>query len=175
MFNLLKHYPELLELVIEENARMHSLRRIFDRDIVENQNFLFCNKQIYPIKADGKPDLDREFMHLTHHEVLCEDGIAHRQYDPLRSERLHWIRTHVEDRTNDDSEIYVFSVQERDKKKRTDIVRTYIYNKTRKYVVVFEPQRNGTAYYLLTAYYIDQEAGEKAMMKRLKRRMDTLK
>ena len=42
------------------------------------------------------------------------------------------------------------------------------YNKTRKYVIVIEPQiRNGEAYFQLTAYYLNKESGEKQMQKKL--------
>ena len=51
----------------------------------------------------------------------------------------------------------------------------YIWNKTRKYVIVLEPQmRNGEAYYLLTAYYMNKEYGEKQMKKRLAAKLDTV-
>lgn len=44
------------------------------------------------------------------------------------------------------SEIDMFSVNERNQRKRMNVTRTYIYNKTRKYVIVLEPQiRNGEA------------------------------
>ena len=72
-----------------------------------------------------------------------------------------------------DSEIEVFSVVERDKAKRVDVKRTYIYNKTRKYVIVLEPQtRNGRAYYLLTAYYLNKAYGEKAIKKKMKKKLE---
>ena len=35
--------------------------------------------------------------------------------------------------------------------------------------------RNGTAYYLLTAYYLDKPYGEKQMQKRLKQRINEIK
>ena len=117
--------------------------------------------------------MDREFAHLTTEEVEESDANGnithHRIYDPHRSARLHWIKPHV-DKNVDDSDIVVFSVKER--KKRSDIVRTYIYNKTRKYVIVLEPQRrNGRSYYLLTAYYLNKDYGEKQMKKKLKSRL----
>ena len=54
-------------------------------------------------------------------------------------------------------------------------VRTYVYNIPRKYVVVLEPYRNETAYYLLTAYYLDKTYGEKQMQKRLKQKLNEIK
>lgn len=42
----------------------------------------------------------------------------------------------------------VFSVKE------PEGIRTYIYDKDEKYVIILEPLRNGTQYYLLTTYYL---------------------
>ncbi len=172
--NLLKRYPELLELAhLNENARWKSLRGIFDRDITNNESFSYEGRKIYPIKADGMIDMEREFSHLTTESVEDSDSKSKpRVYDAFRSERLHWIKPHIEKRIND-SEIEVFSVVERDKAKRVDVKRTYIYNKTRKYVIVLEPQtRNGRAYYLLTAYYLNKAYGEKAIKKKMKKKLE---
>lgn len=174
--NLLKLYPELLEINhLEEKNRNISLKRIFDRDIAENENFFYNGGRIYPIKSDDQIDMDREFHHLITEEVeeTDENGkkIHHRIYDPYRSERLHWIKPHINKEVND-SNIIVFSIKERNQRKRVDIVRTYIYNKTRKYVIVLEPQaRNGKAYYLLTAYYLNKNYGEKQIQKKLKAKL----
>lgn len=173
-FNLLKRYPDLLELAhLNENARWKSLRGIFDRDITNNGNFSYEGRRIYPIKADGMVNMEIEFNHLTKESVEDADGKSKpRIYDAFRSERLHWIRPHIEKRIND-SEIEVFSVVERDKAKRVEVTRTYIYNKTRKYVIVLEPQtRSGRAYYLLTAYYLNKIYGEKAINKKIKKKLE---
>jgi hypothetical protein len=175
-FNLMKYYPELLDLNLGEVERTNSLRGIFDRDITNNDKFYYNGCRIYPIKSDGKFDLDREFTHLTTEEVEVSDEKGNitkrRVYDPYRSERLHWIKRHVEQNIND-GEILVFSVKERNLQKRTDVIRTYIYNKMRKYVIVLEPQTrsNNRAYYLLTAYYLNRTYGEKQIKKKLKAKL----
>lgn len=178
-FNKLKKYPDLLELsYLDEKSRNKSLRGIFDRDIADNENFIFRRKRIYPIKSDGVLDMDREFMHLTTEEIedINENGVVvkHRLYDSFRSERLHWIKAHTDEQVKD-SDIVVFSVTERNQRKRVNVVRTYIYNKTKKYVIVFEPQsRNGDSYYLLTAYYLNKKYGEKQIKKKLAAKMDVV-
>ncbi len=172
-FNLLKKYPDLLELSgMGEKERLRSLRGVFDRDITDNTNFSFRGKRIYPIKTDGVIDMDREFMHLTTEKVECveENNITleRRVYDPFRSERLHWLKTHIEENVKD-SDIVVFSITERNLRKHIDVERVYIYNKTRKYIIVLLPQpRNGDSYYLLTAYYLNKSYGEKQIKKKLK-------
>lgn len=172
MFNKLKKYPELLVLAdLNEFDRTKSLRAIFDRDIIENDKFIFNNKQIYPVKTDEKFDLDRVFRHLI--TVDEDDKSKQREYDSYRSERLHWIRTHI-DKNVMDSELTFFCADYRDRSKRVTLVRTYIYNKKRKYVVVLEPQRNNTAYYLLTAYYLNKKQGIKQIEANLKKRLPYL-
>jgi hypothetical protein len=166
--NLTKRYPLLLELAgMSEKGRARSLRLIFDRDIADNDQFSFRSKKIYPIKTDGQIDMDREFLHLTTNEESGEDGVSQRTYDRFRSERLHWIRTHIEEKTGGD--IIVFSIKERNPKKRVDETRVYIYNKGQKYIIVLEPQRKGQAYFLLTAYYLNKEYGEEQIKKKMKR------
>lgn len=178
-FNKLKRYPELLDFNgLDERDRNASLKGVFDRDITDNDNFCFRGKRIYPIKTDGVIDMDRELLHLTTEEIEDADEqgnvYKHRVFDRFRSERLHWIRPHVEEAITD-SDIVVFSVNERNQRKRMNVVRTYIYNKTRKYVVVLEPQnRNGESYYLLTAYYLNREYGEKQIQKKLSSRLNEI-
>lgn len=174
--NKLKKYSELLDIAyMSEKERYVSLRGIFDRDITDNESFSFRGKRIYPIKTDGKLDLDREFAHLTTEEILVEENgrtVNHRVFDIHRSVRLHWIRTHMEENVHDNSSIVIFSTVERDKKARKDVTRTYIYNKTQKYVIVLEPQsKSSAAYFLLTAYCLNREYGEKALNKRYKKRL----
>lgn len=171
-FNLVKKYPDLLELNgMGEKERLKSLRGIFDRDITDNADFSFRRKRIYPIKTDGVIDMDREFMHLTTEEVeYTEDDVTFKKrvYDPFRSERLHWLKTHIEEKVKD-SDIVVFSITERNLRKHIDVERVYVYNKTRKYVIVLQPQpRNGNSYFLLTAYYLNKSYGEKQIKKKLK-------
>ena len=54
--------------------------------------------------------------------------------------------------------------------------RTYIYDIDEKYVIVLEPRRNGTAYYLLTAYHLEGKdaARNKIMNKYNRRRLPNL-
>lgn len=178
-FNKLKKYPELLDLSgLDERARKASLEGIFDRDIKDNDNFCFRGKRIYPIKTDGEIDMSRELLHLTTEETEDTDERGNiykrRVYDRYRSERLHWIKPHIDEKITD-SEIQIFSVHERNQHKRSNVVRTYIWNKTRKYVIVLEPQvRNGEAYYLLTAYYLNKEYGEKQMEKKFAHKLNEI-
>ena len=73
-FNLLKKYPELLEILhLNEYQRKESLMRIYKRDIEDNPDFKFKGKQIYPIKSDGEADMGRQFMHLTCEETQETD------------------------------------------------------------------------------------------------------
>lgn len=118
--------------------------------------------------------MEREFMHATTERIeVLENGrtVKRNIFDFDRSERLHWIKPHTEACITD-SEIVVFSVLERDQNKRKVVPRTYIYNKTRKYVVVFELlQRNGNAYFLLTAFYLNKDYGLKMIENKLEKKL----
>jgi hypothetical protein len=172
--NKLKKYPELLEILhLSSAARTVSLRGIYNRDIEDNPNFSFRKKQIYPIKSDGRIDMDRQFIHLTCEEIIEEDEKGNkypkRVFDKDRSMRLHWILHHIEQCLPD--KIEIFSVEERDVKARKDVIRTYIYDKDEKYIIVLEPHRTGTSYYLLSAFYLNRDYGINGIKKKLKKKL----
>lgn len=53
-FNLTKKYNELLDIIgMSETQRTMSLRRIFDRDIQNNDKFYFNGKPIYPTPEEN--------------------------------------------------------------------------------------------------------------------------
>jgi hypothetical protein len=171
--NLLKIYNEFLEIVhLSEPERKKSLKDIFNRDISNNQDFAFRRKVIRPLKIDGQESMDTLFSHLTceSKEVKDEKGRKYKQriFDIDRSKRLHWIWHHIQEKDKD--KIDVFSYQDRVNGKNK--IRTYIYDFVEKYVLILEPQRSQTDYYLLTAYYLTKEKGgirqiEKKREKRL--------
>lgn len=170
-FNLIKKYPQLLELKqFNVYQRKESLMQIFNRDIGENQKFVFLNKQIRPTKQEGQSPMQTLFGHLTTREDKDEKGkgLGTRTFEMARSIRLHWVKVHIEENTKET--VAVFSYEDRIKGK--DVIRTYIYNKTQEYVVILEPQRSKTDYYLLTAYCLNEPGGKKQIEKKLKRKLD---
>ena len=63
-FNLLKKYPELLEILhLGDKERKASLYRVYRRDIEDNEAFKFREKRVYPIKSDG--EIAVSYTHLT--------------------------------------------------------------------------------------------------------------
>ena len=171
--NLIKKYPQLLELAyLNEGQRIDSLKSIFRRDIEDNTNLNFRTKIIRPIKGE-EPSMQILFKHLTCEEIIVqnEDGTTYpkRVFEMDRSVRLHWVRHHIEEKTK--GNIEVFSVEERDLKRRKDVIKTYIYDTEQDYVIVLEPQRSGTDYYLLTAYYLNKMEGKKSIQKKFKKRL----
>jgi len=173
-FNLIKEYPDLLDIMfLPEFNRKQSLRKIFDRDITFNKSFSFNAKQIRPTKKDGEVSLSTVFNHLIteDEEIINEDGSKYkkRSYEKDRAERLHWLKPHVENEIKET--VHIFSVSERNRSKRKDVVRTYIYNEDMKYVVVLEPQNSNTDYYLLTAYYLNKSYAVKQMKKKMKKKL----
>lgn len=173
-FNLLKKYPELLEIGhLAEPDRNRSLKGVFERDIENNDNFQFRGKTIRPIKGE-EPAMQLLFRHLTTEEVEEEDENGHtfkrRVFEIHRSQRLHWIKFHIDEKIQKD--IKIFSTEERANGKLK--FRTYIYNLVQKYVIVLEPQRSRMDYYLLSAYYLNRSYGEDKMKKKLKHKLDNL-
>lgn len=179
MHNLTKIFPELLDINgMNPFQRKQSLRRIYDRDIIGDPNCSFRTKKIYPIKNNDSIDIDRNFDHLTTGDVEKIDPESGRKYtsrefEPCRSIRLHWIKKHLQESTPN-SDLIIFSCYMRDKQKRKDILRTLIYNKDHKYVVVLEPQIKSSAYYLITAYYLNKSYGVKEIQKMYKRRVNNI-
>ncbi|MFT3739384.1 MAG: hypothetical protein QM786_11545 [Breznakibacter sp.] len=172
--NLTKKYPELLEIGdLPEGGRISSLRRIFERDIENHPNLIFNEKSIRPIKGE-EPSMQLLFRHLTTEEIEVNDEngkkYKRRIFEIHRSMRLHWIKVHLDKSLSDHLEI--FSTIERVDGKNAN--RTYIYNVKYKYVIVLEPQRSGMDYYLLSAYYLNREYGEKMMKKKMKNKLAKL-
>ncbi len=61
----------------------------------------------------------------------------------------------------------IFSVED------PDGIRTYIFDESEKYVIILAPYRDGTSYYLLTAYFLEGRNAEK-IKKKHKRRLPDL-
>lgn len=146
--NKLKKYNDLLELAyLSESQRTASLKGIFIRDIADNKGFSFQGKNIYPTpRENGEIEMQNLFNHLTRKKEH-NDRENHRVFDMSRSQRLHWIRFHIEEQKKDD--MLVFSVDE------PEGIRTYIYDIAEQYVIVLEPSRAHDSYYLLAAYHLE--------------------
>lgn len=170
-FNLLKTYPQLLEIAhMNGHQRSGSLRGVFDRDIANNTNCKFRGKQIRPTKQEGKPPMQTLFRHLTTREDKDEKGkkMGTRSFEMARSVRLHWIKYHIDELKKDNVEIFSYQ----DRINRKDVTRTYIYDIDQEYVIILEPQRSGTDYYLLTAYYLNEPGGKKQIEKKMKKKLN---
>ncbi len=169
--NLLKKYPELLEFnQFGVDKRKESLIGVFKRDIADNKSFSFRGKQVRPTKKEGESSMLTLFNHLTTRSDEDEKGkkLRSRSFEMNRSVRLHWVKHHIYELKKDD--VFVFSYK--DRVDRRDVIRTYIYDDIEKYVIVLEPQRSGTDYYLLMAYYLDENYGVKQMRKKYKNRLE---
>lgn len=112
--------------------------------------------------------MDTLFTHLTckSEEVKVSGGGSYKRriFDHLRSERLHWIAHHVTERSP--QSIQIFTLQERDQKKREDVTKTYIYDQAQEYVIILEHQRQ-RGYYLLTAFHVTEPSVQKQLKKKM--------
>lgn len=164
-FNQLKVYNHLLELShLSLHERLNSLKRVFERDIERNEEFCFKAKQIYPVKRqENDTDMSILFAHLT--TCITDKAIKEREYEQKRSERLHWLKHHIEEKQK--VGVLIFSVED------PDGIRTYIFDEAENYVIILAPYRDQTAYYLLTAYYLEGRNPDK-IKKKFKRRLPKL-
>lgn len=165
-FNQLKKYNALLDIAgMSPHNRNVSLRGVFNRDITNNANFKFRTKQITPTPKDGQITMDTLFTHLT--KVMVDKKTRAREYDVHRSQRLHWVKYHVEERKK--VNMLVYSTKE------PEGYRTYIYDRDEMYVIVLEPLRNKDEYYLLSAYYVrGKDAKRNKFISKYKRRLPEL-
>lgn len=171
--NLIKTYFQLLEIAhMNEYQRNQSLQGVFNHDMVNNTNFKFQSKQIRPTKQEGKLPMQTLFQHLTTREDKDEKGkkLGARSFEMARSVRLHWIKHHIDELKKDNVEVFSYE----DRINRKDVIRTYIYDIDQEYVIILEPQRSGTDYYLLTAYYLNEPGGKKQIEKKRKKRLDEI-
>lgn len=162
--NLLKKYNELLDVIgMGESHRTKSLKAIFDRDIGNNENLNLNSKPIHPTHdKDGKYDVENLFNHLT--RIVTDKSIGKREFDIHRASRLHWIRYHIEQQKKEN--MLLFSIKE------PEGIRTYIYDKAEKYVIVLMPYRDKTSYYLLTAFKLTgKDAKRDKIIKKYNNRM----
>ena len=112
--NLIKKYPELLDIVsLSERDRIKSLKGIFKRDIEDNEDFSFRTKIIRPIAKEGQASMDTLFHHLTTRKMVDNKGnkLKTRSFDIHRSQRLHWIKFHTEEQKQE--KVNIFSCLER--------------------------------------------------------------
>ncbi|MEZ4945554.1 MAG: hypothetical protein R2804_08510 [Cyclobacteriaceae bacterium] len=169
--NLIKTYPQLLEIIhLNEHQRNQSLQGVFNRDMVNNNNFKFRTKQIRPTKQEGESPMQTLFRHLTTREDKDEKGkkTGTRSFEMARSVRLHWIKHHIDELKKNNMEVFSYE----DRIDRKDVIRTYIYDIDQEYVIILEPQRSGTDYYLLTAYHLNEPGGKKQIVNKLKKKLN---
>lgn len=119
-----------------------SLRLIFKRDMVDNPCTTFNGRRMVYFR-DGIHE-DIAFDHLIKNKVNgSRNNIEHH-----RAVRLHWIKPALEKALNS-TKYLVFS----HKRPGSDI-RTYIYHKKMKHVVILEPNIEENEYYLVTSFRV---------------------
>lgn len=164
--NRIKIYNQLLDIVgMSGRERTISLEGIFKRDFGE-QSPVFCGKEVHPTpREDGEIPMETLFRHLT--TEMTDKKSRAREFELERSKRLHWVRFHLDQRKEDN--MLLFSARE------PEGIRTYYYDRNEKYVIVLEPLRNGSAYYLLSAYYVrGKDAMRNKIEKKYRRKLDEL-
>lgn len=156
--NLIKYYNSLLEIdALPIQERNTSLYRVFKRDFIDTNSPSFNQKSITPTPLDGIATMETLFHHLTTKKEYPDKPA--RVFDRSRSIRLHWVKYHLDVRKNNN--MLYFTVKE------PEGFRTYVYDRDEEYVVVLEPLRDKTAYYLLSAYKLE---GKDVQRKKIERK-----
>ncbi len=159
--NLLKIYNERLDLLYTtDRQNIASVRAVFNRDFQSILYLRFKQVVVKPTLADGENTMDRLFRHLT--TVIVDEKTRKREFETERSIRLHWIKYHLEEKKH--TNVIVFSV--------ADEKRIYVLDKDERYIIVFEPLRDRTGLFLLTAYYLEASRYKSIMKKYEKRGKD---
>ena len=169
-FNTLKKYPDLLDLAyLTVPQRNESLKKIFRRDIEDNPTFNFRTKIIRPIKKEGQIPMEVLLHHLTTKDDKDEKGkkLGSRSFEMARSQRLHWVKFHIEEQKKEDVDVFSF----KDRVNGKSIIRTYIYDLKQEYVIILEPQKSGLDYFLLTAYYLNEPGGKNQIENKRKKKL----
>src|ERR1700756_91002 len=170
-FNLIKRYCDLLEIAhFQPHDRTKSLTGVFKQDIENNPSLKFRSKTIRPVqKVDPVADMDELFRHLTTQDDLDANGkkSGSRSFEIDRSQRLHWIKYHIEEKKTDNIEVFsCVDVTE----SSGEVIRTYIYDKDKEYIIILEPYRKPGDYYLITAYYLNKKQGKKQIASKMKKK-----
>ncbi len=113
--------------------------------------------------------MDILFNHLITREDKDERGnpLGTRSFEMARSERLHWVKHHVDERRTKRTEVFSYL----DRIEGRDVIRTYVYDIEEQYVIILEPQRSQLDYYLLTAYHLNEPGGKRQIEKKFKRKL----
>jgi hypothetical protein len=165
-FNQIKIYNQLLEISgLNPHDRNISLKAIFDRDFTNKHPVYFNGKQVIPCPNDGVIEMETLYRHLT--TVVTDKNINQREFDIHRSNRLHWVRHHIDGKKKHN--IICFSIKE------PNGLRTYLYDEDEKYVIIFEPRIQKNIYFLLTAYHLRGKDAERDKIKmKMKRKLNDI-
>lgn len=137
-----------------------ALYEIFTQDILNKQNLKYRDKPIV-INQDidrSKPkNREKGFYHLVKKTVTKRSKRSIE--DAKRAEKIGWIKQIILNCSDP-------AIKEFDYYEGGGIIRSYLWLKDQKYVVILEPQ-NGH-YFLVTAYHVDYE---KTLQKKYENRL----
>lgn len=157
--NLLRVYNQLLEFIYQsENDNLTSIRRVFNRDFIENAPLIHKGKILLPTpNENGEDTMDILFRHLTTKTI--DEKTKKRSLDMPRAIRIHWIRHHLLETIPENLEISFVQ----------DEKRVYILDTVARYVIILEPLRDNISLYLLTAYNLE-DSNYRKIKKKIEKR-----
>lgn len=156
---LLVRFDAFLDIVaMAESQMVASLGLIFERDMVTDPCLTFNEKKIVYFRDPF--DKESIFDHLIKKTVNGRRN----QIDLDRAKRIHWIKYFLVNSLRQNAGFMVFSYKSVEKN-----IRTYIYHKHHKFLVVLEPTNNNE-YVLITAH-LRFDSGITEIKKRFKEKL----
>lgn len=133
---------------------LNRLYQFFIDELLNNRFILKDSK----IKIDIKRDAQNHYESFWH---LISEGSDDREFNVKRAERLHWIKHLL---TNEECNIcsnyYYFEEQIKNR------ISAYVLCEQLNYIIIFRKTTN--AYYLMTAYYLNENKKSKYVDKAIK-------
>ena len=132
--------------------QLNELHSIFKNDFITNP-FQFDSSTVLIKEVNsehkGQPDFFKNYLHDFVHCITRKNDLTNRrQLEPMRANRIHWIKPIL--LNSSDKRIKYYKFTENDGK-----VRDYFWYEEKEYVVILEKKSND--YWLVTGHCVDDK------------------
>lgn len=161
------NYPEWLPAIISVDGEwdkvLEKLYGIFKADFVEGKPLLNKSKVWWDRRILDGDKYEKGFWHLISKD---DSSTNERLFEPRRSERLPWCRPTI-DHFNDSA------VSHWDYRASRSRIETYLWLENLDYVIVFQKRKQniGTVYFLITAYYVENDSTKRNLRRKYQDRI----
>lgn len=126
------------------NDAIESLKGVFKRDFIDNPCIEFMGKPIIYVREGN--DETKVFKHV----IMNEEYKKREFIDDKRAKRLHWVKTLLEKSQKSQGTKYWIFSHNHDKHG----LKTYIYHRKLRHLVILEPNSDATGYFFTTAFQV---------------------